>query len=77
MLLKGPTLFDVSHLKGLELQGVSFVLVCDYRDILVLPFITRSKRFQGTVLLTQPMYYFGKLLLEQFCAAIKNANKCR
>ena len=77
LLLKGPTLFDVSHLQRLELQGLSFVLVCDYRDLLVLPYLTRTKRFQGKVLLTQPMYYFGKLLLEQFCASMKDTNKYR
>lgn len=77
MLLKGPTLFDVSHLDRLELSSVRFLLICDYRDLLIVPFLTRNRKFQANVLLTQPMWYFGRLLMNQFISFIKNASRSK
>jgi hypothetical protein len=61
MLFKGPTLFDVSYLDRLDLLGVRFILLCDYRDILTLPYLTKNKKCNATILLTYPMYQMGRL----------------
>lgn len=75
MKFKGRTLFDLSYLNKLDISGVSYILVCDYKDLLVLPYLTR--RSTAKVLLTVTMYNMGKQILQRFYKRIQETDRTR
>ena len=64
---------NLSNLKSIQYQTIDIVVVSDFRTYFLLPYILRQKKLP--ILMTQPMYEFGKIFSNYFLEQIINQNR--
>lgn len=68
------TKFQLRHLNIVNVADIDIILVSVFEDLLGLPFITRNESFKGTILMTQPLYQIGQIMLLEFVSLNNKRN---
>jgi len=74
--LTGEVKYDLSLYTSVDIASIDYILITKLDNIYALPILTQGFRFDGTIVMTQPMHQLGYQILKEF-ASINEQRKQR
>ncbi|KAM3129927.1 hypothetical protein pb186bvf_017929 [Paramecium bursaria] len=67
--------FNLQILQHIDFKDISYYLVCNQRDILMLHYLLKLKTFKATIICTKATYQIGQLYVKEVVQKINERNK--
>lgn len=65
--LCGELKYDLSLYTSVDIASVDYILITKLDNIFALPILTEGFKFEGTIIMTQPIHQIGYQMLQEFC----------
>lgn len=65
--LCGEVKFDLSLYTSVDIASIDYILITKLDNVYALPILTEGFKFEGTIIMTQPIHQLGYQILKEFC----------
>lgn len=66
--LTGEVKYDLSLFSSIDIAAIDYILITKLDNIYALPILTEGFKFEGTILMTQPVHQMGYQMLKEFAS---------
>lgn len=70
--LNSPLEFSIPQFNLINIEDIDAVLISNPNFMLALPYLTRLQGFRANIYCTEPIMYFGRMLMEELTHSIKS-----
>lgn len=69
--------FVIPSMDTVDIQRVDVILISNHLQMFALPYITERLGYTGSIYVTEPTFYFGRIMMEELIMLIERAPKPR